>query len=133
MLKLIATYIVALTLASATVTNAQTSNIQDHSHKGSSLSGERPLASELSIFNDEEKSRQTTEEECYGIAKVLETLGDVRDNGLTIREAHEVLMTTTDDEEVVISMLYIAYVVGEGKTPQQIASDFIDECVGVQV
>lgn len=122
MLKLIATYIVALTLASATVTHAQTSNIQDHSQE-----------SELSIFNDEEKSRQTTEEECYGIAKVLETLGDVRDNGLTIREAHEVLMTTTDDEEVVISMLYIAYVVGEGKTPQQIASDFIDECVGVQV
>ena len=122
MLKLIATYIVALTLVSATVTNAQTSNIQDHSQE-----------SELSIFDDEEKSRQTTEEECYGIAKVLETLGDVRDNGLTIREAHEVLMTTTDDEEVVISMLYIAYVVGEGKTPQQIASDFIDECVGVQV
>ena len=122
MLKLIATYIVALTLASATVTHAQTSNIQDHSQE-----------SELSIFNNEEKSRQTTEEECYGIAKVLETLGDVRDNGLTIREAHEVLMTTTDDEEVVISMLYIAYVVGEGKTPQQIASDFIDECVGVQV
>ena len=122
MLKLIATYIVALTLVSAMVTNAQTSNTQNHSQK-----------SELSIFNDEEKSRQTTEEECYGIAKVLETLGDVRDNGLTIREAYEVLMTTTDDEETVISMLYIAYVVGEGKTPQQIASDFIDECVGVQV
>jgi len=122
MLKLIATYIVALTLVSAMVTNAQTSNTQNHSQE-----------SELSIFNDEEKSRQTTEEECYGIAKVLETLGDVRDNGLTIREAHEVLMTTTDDEETVISMLYIAYVVGEGKTPQQIASDFIDECVGVQV
>jgi len=122
MLKLIATYIVALTLVSAMVTNAQTSNTQNHSQE-----------SELSIFNDEEKSRQTTEEECYGIAKVLETLGDVRDNGLTIREAHEVLMTTTDDEEIVISMLYIAYVVGEGKTPQQIASDFIDECVGVQV
>ena len=122
MLKLIATYIVALTLVSAMVTNAQTSNTQNHSQE-----------SELSIFNDEEKSRQTTEEECYGIAKVLETLGDVRDNGLTIREAHEVLMTTTDDEEIVISMLYIAYVVGEGKTPQQIARDFIDECVGVQV
>ena len=122
MLKLIATYIVALTLVSAMVTNAQTSNTQNHSQE-----------SELSIFNDEEKSRQTTEEECYGIAKVLETLGDVRDNGLTIREAHEVLMTTTDDEETVISMLYIAYVVGEGKTPQQIARDFIDECVGVQV
>ena len=132
MLKLIATYIVALTLVSATVTNAQTSNIRELA-LASDLSQDHSQESELSIFNDEEKSRQTTEEECYGIAKVLETLGDVRDNGLTIREAHEVLMTTTDDEEIVISMLYIAYVVGEGKTPQQIASDFIDECVGVKV